>query len=159
EATLDDVTVRLFRGGDTVPYLAAAAVGGGYVFEGLDAGAYFIRIPARTGLNGFAPSGNNIVAGPDDDPDLDNQAVGQLSLLPGGLVRSGLFELGDEGGDPFASPGPLDGQDTIFDPDQDAEVAAGGAHADGRSDLTLGFGFYPTMRIGSTVWLDDGDDG
>src|SRR5690606_16357060 len=50
-------------------------------------------------------------------------------------------------------------QDTIFDPDQDAEVAAGGAHADGRSDLTLDFGFYPTMRIGSTVWLDDGDDG
>src|SRR5690606_31724567 len=30
--------------------------------------------------------------------------------------------------------------------------------ADGRSDLTIDFGFYPALRLGSKVFIDDGVD-
>ena len=157
---LGGVLVQLLDNTDTVIAETATDANGYYAFENLVAGDYRVRIPGNQTetlgggltltpgvLDGLAATVLTGNADPDINP-TDNDSNG---VLIGGNWQSPQVTLGGA-------------FDAAFGTEPTNEVFRGGGDddtgwtngPDDRSNFTVDFGFYPQMRIGDTVWLDDG---
>ncbi len=120
---------------------------GNYFFGGLDQGDYIVGIPASSFAPGTPLEGVPNSSTPTDgeaDDGVDNNDNG---LQPGGagtIVQSGIINLatGEE-------PTLADGENGAGS-DQDGNDSA----TDANGDMTVDFGFFPTMSIGSQVFAD-----
>ncbi|MEL6891984.1 MAG: SdrD B-like domain-containing protein, partial [Actinomycetota bacterium] len=158
ETGIDGVTVELLDDAGDVVDTTTTADGGKYLFDGLDAGTYQIRIPDGLGaLAPYLPSTGDDVNGadPDDDDDNDDNGVNAVGTTG---VTTGQFTLGDPGGDPFAATEPTD-ETAIADGGggvDDDPGTQGATTQDDQSNFSIDIGYFEPLRIGSTVWLDDG---
>ncbi|WP_187271168.1 SdrD B-like domain-containing protein, partial [Neolewinella aurantiaca] len=137
------VTVQLFADtdGDGIPETLVGEtltdMDGVYLFDSLPNGTYTVVLPMGPD-GGMTPS--SVVDGDDT-----NVAVQNGTAQGDGSVASAPFDL-------VAGTEPIEGGNLDGD-DQDN----GGDDADG--NMTIDFGFVPTMSIGSTVFYDTNDDG
>mgnify|MGYP006269710195 CR=1 FL=1 len=168
EMGIDGVTVRLLNGDDTEydtdpntsgiqPFDVTTADGGFYFFGNLPEGDYKVQVlgsnfTTASALDNLMPSTG---AAEEDDPNLDgdqnDNGLGDLptitDLTTNGVV-SDVVTLGD-----FAEPtgeattvSGVDGQDPV-------------SNSDVLSNLTVDFGFTPSMSVGSTVFADVDNNG
>ena len=160
EPGIDGVTVQLLNSGGTVIDTTTTSAGGQYLFTGLQAGDYSVRIPASNFGSGGPLEGtvsssidygnlaNRVVYDPDTVPsDTDNNGSdlnGIASLASGttGNVDSALVTLSA-------------GSEPTTDDTPSASVL------DANSNTTVDFGFFvsPLGVIGNYVWLDENGDG
>ena len=137
----------------TQPYRDTTNAAGLYIFNGLTAGDYRVRVITGNfvgagGLNGFYPSNgpqeedNPNLDGDNNDNGLDPGDAGYPGSPSASGVISNVLTLG------IAPPEPLNES-----PDNNTGVA------DNRSNLTLDFGFYEPMNVGNLVFLDTDADG
>ncbi|MEZ4984348.1 MAG: SdrD B-like domain-containing protein [Saprospiraceae bacterium] len=110
---------------------------GDYFFGGLPTGDYFIYIPTApaeypTSSTPTTGTDNGTDNNDDGDQPLTGDPVTSITFNLGGTEPSGTAEMGSGG---------------IQD---DVDDAAG--------DMTIDFGFYPSMSIGSVVWVDQSAD-
>lgn len=120
--------------------------GGHYYFQNLPNGDYVVEIPSSNFQNtllSYAVSipGNGADNGVDDDID-ENGIDEGISWING--VRSDTIHL-QIGTEPTTSES---GSEGSFDQDQD-----------NNNDLTIDFGFKPTVGLGNVVWIDTNNDG
>ena len=122
---------------------------GNYLFDNLDEGNYIVGIPESSFAPGqpldSAPASSDV---DEEDPnaDVDNNDNG---LQPGGagtIVQSGVVELTIDG-EPTAADGEV-GEGAEQDDDNDAN-----------GNMTVDFGFFPTVSIGSQVFQDIDNSG
>ncbi|WP_062209017.1 SdrD B-like domain-containing protein [Demequina oxidasica] len=172
ELGIAGVRVELYSATDGFVKFTTTSATGHYYFDGLVAGDYYVVIPDATfgvGTNDVLDdyfASTTVIADPDATLDDDNLNVGVETGGPvaGAAVRSGVFTLGSSS-DEYASAEPEGETDTnaadqTLGSAESAADAAGATYADGRSDLTVDFAFYPALRLGSKVFLDNGiDDG
>lgn len=147
ETGIDGLTVQLFRadGSDRILVASTTTAGGGrYLFEGLAAGDYEVRVPYQAALAGWRAGGTPTIA---TDVDNDNNAI---SALLGGWA-SPLVTLGGAAG-PADHNEPTGERDGIDNADAEAPVLT----RDDRSNQTVDFGFWRGLRLGNQVWLDEG---
>src|SRR5690606_31602427 len=100
-------------------------------------------------LVGTRSSTVNVASGDAEDGDNDDNGI-----AAGSDVLSAVVTLGDGVG--LGATEPVDEQlrsNDATDDDPDAGWAAG---SDAHSNFSVDFGFSPLMRVGSTVWLDNG---
>ena len=158
---LDGVLVQLLDSGGTVIAETATDATGHYSFENLVAGDYRVRIPGSQvellgggltltpgvlhGLKETVQSGN-------PDPDLNPTDNDNNGVVSGNDWQSTLVTLGGAFDGSFATE-PVGETDRAGGPVEDLGWTNG---PDNRSDFTVDFGFYPIMRLGDTVWLDNG---
>jgi SdrD B-like domain/FG-GAP-like repeat len=156
ETALQGVTVELLNAGGTAISSTVTNAQGGYIFTGLNAGTYSVRIPlsntvnpilqgylSSTGVNGsttgaYEPANGIPVAQP------NNQDNG---------VRSGNFVVGapinlQPGTAPLGETTALNGTLSLTDPATDAN-----------SYRTMDFGFYLPVTIGDRVFIDANNSG
>ncbi len=149
-ATVDNPNIT-----GTQPYIVTTDANGYYRFDNLPAGDYVVEIAAGnfTGVNplfgltsstgaGQLADPNAVAPGTDDD---DNG----LDTPVAGAIRSGTVTLGTGLSEPTAEVdnagvGGFNGQ---------------GPTADGRSNLTVDFGFFGSYVLGNRVWLDTDNSG
>ena len=146
------VGVQLFlyaADGVTVLDSTTTTTGGNYFFGNLDAGDYIVGIPESSFVPGqpldSSPASSDVDEA-DPNADVDNNDNG---LQPGGagtIVQSGLVTLVIDG-EPTAATGEI-GEGA----DQDDANDANG-------NMTVDFGFYPTVSIGSQVFQDIDNSG
>ena len=149
ESGIDGVDVDLYS--TATGYLATTTTSGGgqYLFENLEAGDYFVQIPAYEFAAGDltslrASTGAGVEADPDSDVDDNSNAI---QSTPTSLAYTATFTLG-------APLDPFDASEPITDSDFGPWV-----DGDARSNLSVDLGFYQPLRVGSLVWYDDGADG
>ena len=127
---------------------------GNYLFEGLDPGMYQVGIPESSFAPGLplesAPASSTTTEF-EGDNQLDGSDNGMQPDGAGTLVLSGVIDL-QLNGEPVdgAGAGAENGTGAMLDNDNDDD-----------GDMTIDFGFFPTMSIGSQVFLDldnSGDD-
>ncbi|MEL6891989.1 MAG: SdrD B-like domain-containing protein, partial [Actinomycetota bacterium] len=152
ETPLAGVTVELLDAAGAVIDTTTTDADGEYVFDGLAAGTYSVRIPAAGGdnaalLDGFTSAGTpNPDAEGADGAGVDNDNNGVPSAAG---FTSGPVTLGPVAGEPTGEVGGIDGASD-----------EGGGYADDRSNLTVDFGFVqPLFSIGSLLWQEVDDDG
>ena len=142
EPGLDGVTVELLDDGGNVIDTTTTAGGGKYLFSGLAAGDYSVRIPAgQAVLAPYVSSSNGEEASPNSNG--DNNDNGTTVDVAG--VTSGVVTLGPLAVEPTNE---VLRSGSATDDDNDA-------FADNQSNVSVDFGFY-TVRIGNQVWLDNG---
>ncbi|PHI19085.1 hypothetical protein CEQ90_15030 [Lewinellaceae bacterium SD302] len=114
---------------------------GNYFFDMLPEGDYQVVIPTPDASAPSSSTGTNEVAGNDTDTDLDDNGDQANS---GDQVSSNVFPLsaGDQPIEPMGNPGA--DQDDADDDD---------------GNMTVDFGFVPNLSIGSTVFLDEDNNG
>lgn len=160
EPGIENVLVQLYRdeNGDGQPdgpvlREQRTTSGGYYLFDNLGAGHYVIHFPFSNfqsggALAGMASSAPNLDNWVETTPvtqtvwvdRLDNQDDGRNSYTPWiSGVRSGVIELAA-------------GQAPLAEADQHTP-AASTVH-DENSNLTVDFGFYTPLSLGSRIWLD-----
>jgi len=129
---------------------------GYYLFDGLDAGTYFVVIPASEfqvgdALGGWHSStfnGTETVGAAGSAPatDLDDNGIEPANRRPDLTgVRSGPIVLA-------AATDELTGETDL------SHVVGTDSTPDALSNLAVDFGFIPPMSIGNRVWLDDSSD-
>ena len=156
EEGISDVTVNLFTESDPVgaPGVFDSLVlttmtddMGNYFFGGLDDGNYVVSIP--TTPDGFPLSSTNATA-PEDVATGDNMDSG-IQAMPGDSVVSPVImlmaQMEPEGADEFGLGGMQD--DNVVN---DAGTVTSDDDANG--DMTVDFGFFPGLSLGSTVFAD-----
>lgn len=123
---------------------------GHYVFSGLAKDTYYLAIPAQWGdgepLDGLASSVPPFI---DANNDSDNDDNGMGPFSANGAVMSGPVAL-------MADTEPAD--EVERDGKTERDVSPSGT-ADTNSNLSVDFGFYPTAKVGDTVWYDTDNDG
>ncbi len=147
ESGIDGVTVQLLSSGGT-PLASTTTAGGGlYLFSGLVAGDYIVRItpPAgycsSTGTPGSATGpyeGNPGTQPPDPDNDVNNDDNGNGSGTCGQggyVIDSGIVTL-------------LDAAEPVNDGDSDSYT-----------NLSVDFGLIGTLSLGNLVWSDVNNNG
>ena len=137
EAGIAGVDVELLDDTGAVVATTTTDADGNYIFDNLDAGDYVVALPAANpALDGMTSSdGNGPAVDPDDDVDLDDN------------------------GDPAAGYASISAPVTIGGFEPVGEVTEDGSWVDALSNVTVDFGFYGDLRLGSTVWLDENGDG
>ncbi|MDH4144767.1 MAG: SpaA isopeptide-forming pilin-related protein, partial [Acidimicrobiia bacterium] len=157
ETGIGGVTVNLYRDSDGTPGISpgdtlvgqvnAAAGTGFYDFTALEAGNYYVGIPATqaaapnpTALSGFVSSAIGEEADPDSDGDGNDNGVSTLTAAnaPVAGLYSGVLTLGESGG--FAEPVGEAGDTGTVTPDN-------------QSNLTVDFGFVPPHDLSVTKAL------
>ncbi len=165
ELYLDSISVGVLGAWDALDTLVATTTtdaSGRYDFDDLDAGTYFVAIPAgQTGqtIGGSPVDLDDLPSSPGqatasdgvDDVD-DGAASGGFAALSGPVILASAATPTDEAGD-FS--------DTTAGAAETAANAVGGVHVDAASDLTIDFGFVgvPGYALGNLVWFDVDDDG
>ncbi len=139
----------------TQAYTVTTDANGYYRFDNLPAGDYVVEIAASnfTGANPLFGLASSTGAGQLGDPNAvapgtDSDDNG-LDTPVAGAIRSGTVTLGTGLSEPTAEVdnagvGGFNGQ---------------GPTADGRSNLTVDFGFYQGYSLGNRVWIDDNNSG
>ncbi|MBL4671090.1 MAG: hypothetical protein JKX81_02430 [Arenicella sp.] len=134
---------------------------GQYNFNGLAAGSYVVQVDlsAILGANSIAPSPIQ-VADPENNANGDSNIAtvdqnGTPAVTSDDLYRSGVVVLSPQT-EPTLEADPIDG------------VNANGAVADqanqaglfdGSGNMTVDFGFFQPVSLGSTIWQDTNGDG
>ncbi len=161
EAGIDGVTLSLYldQNGDGIPDGAAVATtvssdGGYYLFGNLPPERYIVGVD----VSNFAP-GNPLhqlassVSSPpplDATPDLNDHGIDAILPATNGILSPTI----DLRNIPPAEP---TGETDLSGRPADGPNSRGvNGEADEGSDLTVDFGFYPTMSLGNRVWKDDG---
>ncbi len=145
EPGLSGVTVELLDADGDVVTDTVTNGDGHYVFGGLSAGDYRVRIDgAQTALAGHG-STTPTVADPDDDVDNDDNGEQSRPLTE---VLSGTVTLG--GTEPT---------DETLRSDDPTDDDTGVGQPDDRSNLSVDFGFIPLAGLGDLVFLDTDRDG
>ena len=149
ESGVAGATVELLVDSGSGTFIPATNVGGSavlsqttatdglYNFVGLPAGDYRVRVTPPVGLS---PSPTQTATDNDDTEDDSNIATEPVT----GTFESGTFTL-SIGGEPTES-GTFDGDN------QDDSSETNG-------NMTVDFGFVPSVSIGSYVWIDSDRDG
>ena len=148
-----DVPLQLFRAGENpalVPPVATTVTDsqGRYLFSGLYAGSYYIRVPASEfdsvngALRSFLPM-NRASAGDDDSGD---DTLTSANPAANG-IRTRDFALA-EGVLPTAASGAETGFDHTSDDSDDTDV-----------DLTIDIGLYHPVAVGNLVFHDQNNNG
>ncbi len=152
EAGIDGVAVRLFRSTGGAPLKSMTTASGGYYrFDGLTPGAYYVTVDSGNFAKGKPLAGHASSpvspADPDGNIDGDDDGIGTV-VAPGAPVRSANITLGPEVIEPVGEVDRGSQGQTVEAPD-------------GRSNLTLDFGFVPPelYEIGGTAFADDDDNG
>ncbi len=154
------VLVELLDDSGTVIARTVTDSAGLYSFEGLAAGDYRVRIPGvqddpTDALDSSIISGalSNLISTVDGgavSTDADNDDNG---VIAGANWQSSLFTLGSD-----TAPYGVEPTTEQFRSDVATDDDSGWTDGtDDRSQFTVDFGFAPGLRIGDTVWLDDGD--
>lgn len=171
EMGIANVTVRLLDENDAVvdnpniagtqDYEVMTDANGFYIFTGLPAGDYKVLVVGSNFADGAGALDNLIPSTgaaeedePDDDGDQNDNGLGDnltVTDLTTNGVSSGVITLGE--GDGFQEP-----QDEATTKDGVAGVDPV-SNSDGLSNLTLDFGFTPSMSVGSTVFADANNNG
>ncbi|MEE9326729.1 MAG: IPTL-CTERM sorting domain-containing protein [Cocleimonas sp.] len=150
EVGIANVLIELYKAGEDPASTAATAsttteVDGSYVFDSLEEGTYFVHIPVSefgTGkpLNkmysshGQGATNNNNDDGVDENGDDDeSDGVSSQDIL----LQANSEPLGEAG---FSG-------------------VAQSTQDDDNTNMTIDFGFIPTVQIGSLVWFEDDNDG
>ncbi|MEM9527748.1 MAG: SdrD B-like domain-containing protein, partial [Bacteroidota bacterium] len=136
---------------DNLPYLTDAS--GNYFFSELAEGSYYVVIPTSnfSGSLSELPISSTDIATSDADNRTDGDDNGLQPDGLGGVVCSPVIELA-EGEEPANGTGPNDesgpgaGQDNV------------GFLEDTNGDMTVDFGFFRPLSIGSTVFVDENDN-
>ncbi|MEL6987446.1 MAG: SdrD B-like domain-containing protein, partial [Bacteroidota bacterium] len=122
---------------------------GDYFFGDLPEGDYKVVIPATQFGSSAAladyPNSSTDIATSGADNETDNDDNGSQSGGVGTMVMSPVINLA-------AKTEPEDGEETLSGNAQDDALDANG-------DMTIDFGFYANMSIGSLVWADTNADG
>ncbi|MEM6699693.1 MAG: SdrD B-like domain-containing protein, partial [Bacteroidota bacterium] len=150
---IDGVTVQLFRAGEdpltTIPTDLDVTSGGGfYLFDQLDAGEYFVYIPASEfGVGGdLEDKVSSDPEGADDTTDDDSDENGENTPVGGG-TKSGTIDL-----QPNNEPTGESGAGTYT-----------GTLDDDNVNLTVDMGFENVpeekVALGNLVFMDTNDDG
>jgi LPXTG-site transpeptidase (sortase) family protein len=148
EAGISDVTVELYRQGDTIgsPYRTTTTdADGNYQFDLLNPGQYFVHIPAvefQSGgdLEGYASSTGNGGVNDDDDQNSDENGIDSTSLPVDG-IRTPIYTL-----------------DIGLEPTSDDQASYTGYLDTRNVNFTADFGFLPKWAIGNRVWFDTNND-
>jgi hypothetical protein len=158
EEGIEDVTVKLFdKDGNEIEVGPDGILGttddapggvetdedGYYRFDNLPVGEYYVEVTTGTGtpLDGLASSTVDALDPDDDSTDSDDNGV---NVTPGTSVSSADFFLGPGTPEPTA--------ESDLGPGDQGSI-------DERADMTVDFGFYPTLSVGDIVWYDTNNDG
>ncbi|MBK8492563.1 MAG: hypothetical protein IPL49_17150 [Saprospirales bacterium] len=118
---------------DDAPGGVLTDANGNYRFDNLPAGTFVVEVDTPTGLRSSTVNGGD----PDTNPtDGDDNGV----IVTGTTVQSNPVTLGPNGSEPTG------------------ETGAPGT-TDDHSNLTVDFGFYEPLSVGSYVWYDTNADG
>ncbi|HRK82670.1 MAG TPA: SdrD B-like domain-containing protein, partial [Saprospiraceae bacterium] len=122
---------------------------GDYFFSGIPEGIYYVKIQtsqfAAGGSLAATPLSSTVVAAnADGNVDSDNNGV-QMGGQ-GGMVMSNPFTL-TAGDEPTVEPGQGGTQDNAH------------PYTDANGNMTIDFGFVPAVSVGSTVFLDENNNG
>ncbi len=147
EARIDDDGTAGPSAGDTVVDSQMTDVNGKYLFSNLDAGTYYVLIPA--GQDGAGLPLEDLLqtdvgeeATPDSDGDNNDNGV----IVVAGLgLASGNVTLGP------LDVEPTNEVDRVGGPDDDNDL-----YPDELSNVTVDFGYWRPFSLGNRVWLDDG---
>ncbi|WP_175489232.1 SdrD B-like domain-containing protein, partial [Neolewinella agarilytica] len=122
---------------------------GNYFFGGLDEGMYVVSIPTTPT---DYPTSSTDAATPDDaTPDDTDSGIQAMSGDP---VMSGIITLTAQ-----MEPTGTAESGTGGDQDDNVSTATATSDDDANGDMTVDFGFAPSMSLGSTVFYDSNDDG
>jgi len=152
EAGIDGITVNLLysdgtpaadQDGVLVPSQLTQG-GGKYYFDNLDEGDYVVQV--STPVGGYVPSTTQTTADNDDSKG-DSNIAG--AGVPANTFISGMFTLSDNGE-------PLDADETSLLPSNGDDADA---VDDNNGNMTVDFGFYQPVSIGSIIWNDTDKDG
>ncbi len=152
EAGIDGVTVSLLyadgtpasdQNGVLIPSQLTQN-GGQYYFDNLDEGVYKVQITTPAG--GYIPSTLQTTA--DDDDSLGDSNIAGPGV-PADTYVSGKFTLSDNGE-------PEDVDETSLLPNNGDNADA---IDDNNGNMTVDFGFYLPVSIGSIIWNDENNNG
>lgn len=156
ELWIDDDGTAGPSAGDThvVALDTTTDINGHYSFDQIDAGDYYVVIPNDTTqapLAGLASSSNGEELLPNNDVDNNDNGVTKLAITggPAGLA-SGIVTLG-----PVTTPEPTNEVLRLGSATDDDD----NAFPDPLSNLSVDFGFVPSVSIGSLVWNDTNNNG
>ena len=154
ETGIVGVPVQVFRAGDdptsdTPVNSTTTGPDGSYLFSGLSPDDYFVYIPTPPAAS---PTSSTDIATSTADNRTDGDDNGQ-QLLSGGPVQSPDITLA-RGTEPTLAAGNEGGTNNA----QDDDAAFPGSR-DQDGDMTVDFGFYTPVSIGSYVWQDADGDG
>ncbi|MEZ4984357.1 MAG: SdrD B-like domain-containing protein [Saprospiraceae bacterium] len=149
DAGIPGITVELYLDAnmDGVPDGTAIATtvtgaNGEYLFDMLPVGSYIVGVPTP-------PTDYQLSSGPTDNTeDVDNNDDG-IQATSGAPTYSGTITL-TAGGEPTT------GEDGFSNEDQDDDADPA---YDAYGDMTVDFGFTPAVSVGSTVFLDEDNNG
>jgi protocatechuate 3,4-dioxygenase beta subunit len=154
DAGIAGVTVKLYAANGTTPIKAADGTtdlttttdaNGNYIFTNLAPGTYVVGVVAPTA---FPVNSDNNTTKPAGDNQTDNNDDG-TQASSGAETKSGPIVLteGDEPLDAAETGQGNTGSTTTTEPE------------DNNGDMTIDFGFYNPMSIGSTVFADPNNNG
>ncbi len=161
ETPIVGATITLLNGAGTAvtgvaPVLTDAT--GQYNFNGLPPGDYRIQVDLSTVLGGQALIPSPVqVADPDGDDNTDSNVDVPFDTNAGDQIHtSGVVTL-LAGGEPTGEVDLVDGVDgNAAVPDQPGQTAT---NPDNSGNMTVDFGFFAPVSIGSFVWEDLNGDG
>ncbi|MEM9302343.1 MAG: SdrD B-like domain-containing protein [Pseudomonadota bacterium] len=170
EVGIDGVTVRLLdasgapydsdpdTGGIQQPTTTTAS-GGYYLFDDLPPGDYRVEVELPPSLVNLASSTGALAtmpfepAGdPDDDTDSDDNGT---TVTPGSRFRSGVATLGSA----TMPAEPTTDADRAPITNPQGTASDGSELPDNQSNLSVDFGFFTSVSIGSTVFEDPNNNG
>ena len=141
ESGISGVKVTLLDGSGNpvsgVPVITTNA-SGLYDFDNLPEGDYRVQVEPPAG---FIPSVVQTTTSNNDDPNDSN-----IASSNGNIYTSGIFSLTVDG-EPDGVNSNIAGSDDA----DNSEEASG--------NMTVDFGFVPTVKIGSLIWFEDDNDG
>ena len=130
ETGIQDVTVDLLDGGGVVIGTTKTNATGGYLFGGLSAGKYQVRVSTPTGLTSSTGKVGT-VSGP-FEPSTSTANNEDHGTANGAVVLGGFVNLG---------------------------TPAETLENNGTANLRQDFGFFRALSLGDTVWVDANNDG
>ncbi len=159
EPGVPGVLVQLLDDTDTVIAETVTDSAGTYAFEDVAAGDYRVRIPhSQTevlggGLVIDTTALDNLISTTDaGTPEADTDDNDDNGVVTGIDWESGTVTLGAASG-PYGTEPTTETLRSDDATDDDSGWANG---TDAFSNFTVDFGFYPGLRLGDTVWLDNG---
>jgi len=144
---IEGVTVELWMGGDLVGTTTTDA-DGNYFFGSLEPGDYIVEILAEGNMGPGEPL-ENFHRSSDPTDTADNQQDGDDNGIQEGGITTDVSS-------PVITLSPGD------EPTGGAESSQGGDQDDSKDengDMTVDFGFVPELSIGSTVFVDNNNNG